>query len=312
MQIAFSVIIPVCNGAAIVSRAIDSVLQQTYPPLEIVVVDDGSTDDTLRIVQAYGGKVRCMSLPHSGFVGAVRNRGILESRGSYGAFVDSDDAWHPTKLERMAEQIRKQPGAGLFYSDFEVVDEDGRFLCRVHCDDVSRDAYRQLLRRAPIATSTAVVRRDCFDVCGLFWEDVTAAEDWEMWIRIARQFPVAYVPLPLAKYTLHSKQPSLSSTEAWAAAQTAVVNRVLQSDSTLTERQKRNIKAWGYYHAGRFRIMRGQNEQARLSFRKGIQQDPCHWRSWLFFAFLFINSLVQIPDHWWRRFGLSAKRNSGH
>ena len=306
-KVSYSAILPAYNCSSTIARAIDSVLVQTYPLSEILVIDDGSTDDTREVVQGYGDSVRYFVLPHSGYVALVRNRGIVESRGDYLAFLDADDAWHPNKLEEVARFIGRNPEAGLFYSDFNVVDETLRFLYRARCGKLSRDPYKRLLRHTPIATSTAVVKRDCFEVCGLFLQNVAACEDWEMWIRISRKFHVVYLPLPLSEYTFHKKAPSLSNTEDWFSAQLQVLEKVFGNDPDLTEKEKRRICAWAHYRAGRLRSIRGQDQEALLSFRSSIREDFFQWRSWLFIVLLGMNSLVRPFIGWRHRRNLSVK-----
>lgn len=308
MKPTFSAIIPSYNSSGFVSRAIDSALNQSYPPAEVLVLDDGSTDSTREVVQAYGDKIRYFALPHSGCVGLVRNRGILESCGDYLAFLDADDAWYPNKLEEMARAIEAHPDSGLFYSNFDFVDEDLRFLYRARCENLSGFAYKRLLKRTPVANSSVVVNRECFSSCGLFSESLAApgCEDWEMWVRISRKFPFVYLPLALCEYTLHKRTESLSRTENWVGAQTYVVEMVLADDPNLTPRERESVRAWALYRQGRYRMMRGQNHAALSCFRKTMRQHPFHLRSWLFFTFLRINSTVPFPAGWCRWLGLSA------
>src|SRR6266581_2230583 len=158
MKPTFSTIIPTYNSSSMLPRAIDSVLNQSYLATEILVIDDGSDDSTREVAQTYGNKIRYVVLAHTGCPGAVRNHGIAESRGDYVAFLDADDVWYPNKLETIAQLTAKYPETGLFYSDFNFVDEQLHFLRRARCKDISGHAYKRLLRDTPIATSTVVVR----------------------------------------------------------------------------------------------------------------------------------------------------------
>src|SRR5438034_9298591 len=120
-----SVIIPTYNYARYLAAAIESALAQTYAPLEIIVVDDGSTDDTLRILGAYGNRLRVLRQANQG-AGAARNAGIAAARGEYVAFLDSDDLWHPRKLELQLARFASDPDLGLVHCGVEVLDEQGR------------------------------------------------------------------------------------------------------------------------------------------------------------------------------------------
>jgi len=191
----------------------------------------------------------------------------------------------------MARSIEAHPDAGLFYSDFNLVDDDLRFLCRARCENLSGNAYKRLLHRTPIATSTAVVKRECFSVCGLF-SAAAACEDWAMWLRVSRKFPLKYVSLALCEYTRHTRIPSLGSVENLAKAQGPVVENVLGDDPHLTTGERESVRAWAFYREGRYRMMSGQGRAALSCFRQSTRHDGLHWRSWLFFIFIRINAVV--------------------
>jgi len=298
----FSVIIPVFNGESTLARAIDSALNQTHPPAEILVIDDGSTDNTRQVASSYGDKIRYLPRPRSGKAAVARNVGIRESHADYLAFLDADDAWYPRKLERVAAAISGHPDVGLFYSNFEVVDEEYRFFHSARVRDVCRNAYKLLLRFCPICSATTVVRRDCFERCGLFWEALPpGCEDWDMWIRIARLFPVLHIPEVLAKYTLHSRSASLMNCEDWFISHEMVVARALGQDESLSESDRRAIRAAEYYCAGRARLRRGQIESAAQSLKESIRLNPFVWRSWLFFSLLKTKLLWAMPESFRRR-----------
>jgi glycosyltransferase involved in cell wall biosynthesis/SAM-dependent methyltransferase len=298
----FSVIIPVFNGESTLARAIDSAVNQTQPPAEVFVIDDGSTDNTRQVASSYGDKIHYVPRRHSGKAAVARNVGIRESHADYLAFLDADDAWHPQKLERVAATISGHPGVGLFYSDFEVVDEEYRLLYLARVKDISPNAYKLLLRFTPIATVTTVVRRDCFERCGLFWEGLPpGCEDWDMWIRIARLFPVLHIPEVLARYTLHSRSASLMNCEDWFISQEMVVARVLSVDEGLSESERRAIRAAQRYNAGRARLQRRQFERAARNMKESIRLNPLAWRSWFFFALLRGRLLRAVPQRWRRR-----------
>lgn len=122
-----SVVIPTYNRSYIVGQAIESILQQTYHPVEIVVIDDGSTDDTRRLVEGFGPPVRYFYQPNSG-VSAARNRGLREARGEFVALLDSDDRWMPWKLAVQVQLMRMFPQLGMIWTDMVAVDEEGRML----------------------------------------------------------------------------------------------------------------------------------------------------------------------------------------
>jgi glycosyltransferase involved in cell wall biosynthesis len=198
-----SVVIPNYNCGRFVADAIDSVLQQSYPHHEIIVVDDGSTDDSLAVVQQYGSRVRIVTQRNQG-VSAARNAGIRESRGELVAFLDADDTWHPEKLARQVP-LFANPAVGLVYCGVEYVDEGMSPLGTNLTGRRGRVLREIALLRGTVVLaggSTAVVRRASFDKAGLFDRELSTAADWDMWRRIACYDEIDVAREPLMKYRL--------------------------------------------------------------------------------------------------------------
>jgi glycosyltransferase involved in cell wall biosynthesis len=198
-----SVVIPNYNYARYLPEAIDSVLAQTYPAVEIIVVDDGSKDDSEAVLQRYEGRIRAVRQANQG-VSAARNNGIRASRGEAIAFLDSDDAWDPRKLELQMQKL-DDPAVGLVHCGIEYVDSAGRSLS-VDLQGAEGNILRRhaLFRVATVRSgSTALVRRSCFDRVGLFDEGLSTSADWDMWRRLGGISEVRMVPLPLLRYRLH-------------------------------------------------------------------------------------------------------------
>jgi glycosyltransferase involved in cell wall biosynthesis len=198
-----SVVVPTYNRAGLLPRALDSALAQTFGDLEVLVVDDGSTDATAALVNGYAardGRVRYLRQPENAGVSAARNRGLREARGALVAFLDSDDEWLPYKLARQVDLFRRSPEAvGLVYGGVENVGPGGERT--VHTPRHGGDLYRALLERNVIhGTSGVVLRRSAAARAGPFDEGIPAIEDWEYWIRVARHAEAAYVPEPLIRY----------------------------------------------------------------------------------------------------------------
>ena len=183
-----SVIIPAYNVGRIVGRAIESALAQTAPPLEIIVVDDGSSDDTGAVAEQYGAKVRVLRQANAG-PAAARNRGARAAAGDWLAFLDSDDAWLPTKLERQLAYVGS-PRIGL--------------VCCLTNGSVSTDriTLQNLWEYNYIGMSGVVVRRAAFEEVGGFDDDpgLISVEDYNLWLRIAMRWEIAMVPENLFVY----------------------------------------------------------------------------------------------------------------
>jgi glycosyltransferase involved in cell wall biosynthesis len=203
-----SVVISLYNKQDYVEQAVSSVLQSSYPPHEVIVVDDGSTDNGPQRVRAIADpRVRLISQPNRG-VSAARNRGIDEARGEYIAFLDADDYWTPRHLGAIAELIARFPGCGMYATHFYYFRGDGvREVPRL--PGVKRGAQRierffELWARGVLFNSSAVAipRRLLHAEAIRFPEGEQHGEDLDVWFRIAERWPVAYLPEPLAGYRL--------------------------------------------------------------------------------------------------------------
>ena len=201
-----SVVIPSHNRAQLVMRALDSVRSQTYPADEILVVDDGSEDDTLKRIRLEQQDVHVLEQPHSG-VSAARNLGIREATGDWIAFLDSDDEWMPQKLEKQLAALAKTPNLAFCHTD-EIWIRNGR---RVNPMKKHRkyggNIFEQCLPLCVISPSSTILHRRLFEEVGLFDESLPACEDYDLWLRITARFPVLYIDEPLImKYGGHEGQ----------------------------------------------------------------------------------------------------------
>jgi glycosyltransferase involved in cell wall biosynthesis len=197
-----SVIIPTYNRELFIAEAIESALAQTYRNTEIIVVDDGSTDRTAEIVDAYRDSVRYYRQDNKG-PAAARNLGIHLSNGQYIAFLDSDDRWLPEKLSMQMELMHKNPSAGMIGCGEHCIDARGnRYWTGYASPQVS---IKELMIRCTAmgGASRALVRRECFDVVGLFDESLLLNQDWDMWLKIGKRFEIRNVVAPLVEWRLH-------------------------------------------------------------------------------------------------------------
>jgi glycosyltransferase involved in cell wall biosynthesis len=212
-----SVIVPTYNYAHFVTEAVDSALAQSYPHREIIVVDDGSTDDTRSVLAPYGDRVRYLHQENQGLSGA-RNTGIRAAEGEYIALLDADDAWHPRKLELQVAYLRDHPEVGLVGASLFT----DRRLCWPEIGDLSSvaaDTYRleELVGKMRFGPSSVVMRRSCLDEVGLFDPTLRCVEDRDLWVRFASRFRVAMLHAPLLWYRQH---PASLSTKAASMEET--------------------------------------------------------------------------------------------
>ncbi len=203
----FSVVIPTYNRERYIARAIRSVLDQTCDDYEVIVVDDGSTDRTRRIVRRFGRQVRYIRQPNRG-PSEARNTGIRAARGRFVAFLDSDDRFLPRKLEENKAFLERHPECNFLYSWYYDI-RGGRKRLRKgkQYEDLERFRYRLYRRDFTIRTSTVVVRRSCFEKVGLFHPRYRYSQDWDMWLRLAARELGYCLRKPLALYRRHERKP---------------------------------------------------------------------------------------------------------
>jgi len=278
-----SCVIPCYNRGALVRDTIDSVLRQTYEPVEIIAVDDGSTDDTNDVLASYGNEIRVIRQENGGTASA-RNTGIRESKGKYLAWLDSDDTWLPEKTAAEVDVLERHAGVAQVYTAFVLMDVDGNPKAtgeRVAIPDaeIKADTLAMLLVESVVMPSSSMVRRSALDDVG--WFDPSYDwEDWELNFRLARKFPFAYIDAPLMRYRVHNNS---KSADLWLHSQgmlqlrakfEAARTEILAADpSTLLrdayEKHRRKY-ADAYYRFGKSSLARGdiaraQQARTRLS-----------------------------------------------
>ncbi len=202
-----SVIIPTHNRKQLLAEAVDSVLAQTFPNLEVIVVDDGSTDGTGEMVrERYAREMRVRYIwQENGERAVARNRGIAAAQGDFVAFLDSDDAWLPQKLEKQMP-LFADPAVNLVHCGYSIIDHNGaKVRDLVRDEGVTGDIFFNMIYQNEIGSPTAVVRHRTIERAGLFCANplLLTFEDWEFWTRMCYGSRVAYVAEPLALYRVH-------------------------------------------------------------------------------------------------------------
>lgn len=192
-----SVIIPTYNRADTIERAVRSVLAQTYTNLEVIVVDDGSSDHTEDVVKRIEDeRVRFYRLPSNGGVGHARNEGVKLAGTELIAFHDSDDVWRPEKLEKQMAYWEKYPEFGMIYCPYLFHRLDGsemKIPDPAKSEKLEGDIFYSLLVRNSIGAPTVLMRKKCFVACGGFDESLKCLEDWEFALRFAHDFQIGYM-----------------------------------------------------------------------------------------------------------------------
>ena len=232
-----SVVIPTYNYGHFIAEAIESVLAQTYEIQDIIVVDDGSTDDTEKIVSQFSDRIRYFRQENAG-VCAARNHGIAKATGDFIAFLDADDIWYPEKTEKQLKKFAADPAVGLVHCGMREFDSSTGKTIRLHRNGgegwVAEDI---LIWEKPVIIGTGgsiIVRRDVIETVGDFDTRLKNGEDWEFCLRVARKFKVAFVRGPYVDYRNHGVNAHMNVEEmerstriAWAKAFASVDRGVL-------------------------------------------------------------------------------------
>jgi len=200
-----SVIIPAYNQANFIDKAIESVLRQTYQDFEIIIINDGSEDNTEEIVKSYSD-FRIHYICHANNMGVseARNIGIRASRGDYIALLDSDDEFLPERLGKQVQLLQKESSEiGVVCSWLFNIDKKGNYISKRCLPKKDGYIYEDLLSTNPISVPTMLIRKECFEKVGIFDNLLDGQEDWDMWIRIAKCYKFALIKVPLAKRRIH-------------------------------------------------------------------------------------------------------------
>jgi glycosyltransferase involved in cell wall biosynthesis len=191
-----SVIIPTYNRAWVIKEAIDSVLTQDYTEFELIVVDDGSTDQTFDVLESYRNDIKVLSQKNKG-VSAARNRGIAEASGNFIAFLDSDDLWLSQKLSVQIDFFNQTPDALICQTEEVWIRNGLRVNPKKRHKKPSGMIFKPSLRLCLVSPSAVMIRRHLLDRVGRFDETLPACEDYDLWLRISCRFPIHLIDTPL-------------------------------------------------------------------------------------------------------------------
>lgn len=201
-----SIIIPVYNGANYLKEAIDSAINQTYKNTEIIVVNDGSTDNgkTAAICRSYGSKIRYIEKPNGG-VSSALNTGIKNMKGELFCWLSHDDVYYPQKTSIQVDFLKSNDT--ILYGDFDIMDANSRFSYSVKITDTDpKNFLYKLITSYPVSGCTVMVHKRCFEECRVFDENLKTTQDYDLWFKFARKFKFVHIPEPLIKSRHHSKQ----------------------------------------------------------------------------------------------------------
>lgn len=291
-----SVIIPAYNAASYTIEAVESILNQTFKDFEIIVVDDGSTDNTKKLLQPY---IDCCKIDYiykeNGGASSARNMGIKASKGQYVACLDCDDLWLPDKLKICTEFLDKNPEVGLVYTRVCFIDLHGNIVGIPGGCCYSGMVFEKLIGNNFIVNSTPVVKKGCFAKVGLFDESIFYPADWDMWLRISEHYPIAYLDTILTKYRVRERSNFEKNIELAKSEIFKVLEKTFRARTYLSRKLKRKAISHISFASAKAYTRKLQLKNARKEAFKAIRLYPYNMKYYLFFIFLFFpKRLVNI------------------
>ena len=282
-----SIVIPAYNCGAFVSETLDRALNQTCQDFEIIVVDDGSADNTSEVLQGYGNKIKYVYQENSGMA-AARNRGVGLSQSEYIAFLDHDDLFYPTKLEKQAALLEHNPRLGMAYCDADIIDSEGHETGRYFSipgkgvTPARGHVFVNVLQRTLCNPTMAMIPRRVFEELGGF-APYRYAADYDLWLKIAYRYPIDYVPEALCAYRVHPRMAGKTLLKEYTytdpiEVMTYWLERLDASEDALREVVRRRRSRFEYKYAYAL-IRRDDIAPARQWIASALEDDPGNRRA---------------------------------
>lgn len=292
-----SVIIPTYNRAYCILNALESIFNQTFSDYEVIVVDDGSTDNTKQVLEKYSDKITYIYQQNKGQASA-RNNGIRNSKGEYIAFLDSDDEWLPERLKSGADILDSNKDVYLLFSD----------MYRTKKGSVLKDTYfglykpcrgfvfKELYFQDFIPTSSVIIRKECFLKQGYFDEFLPLCEDYDMWLRIAPFYKFEYIDKPLVIYRYNMHQSSSNIIEGLKNQIIVLENAKMNNSKLIQEfRKKANVRmASVSYLLCRYLVKDRRYKEAIKEIRSGIKFNYLNPKMYLLIIYSTIMGAIEI------------------
>ncbi len=291
-----SVIIPTYNRADYIVETLETVLAQTHAPCEIIIVDNGSTDDTLDRLEPYADVVRIIQEAQNGMGGAyARNTGIKNAQGDCIAILDSDDLWHPSKLELQMARLKNDQNLAWVYSDSVEFEHDKSNVLYVQSKRFKLHEgmiLKPLFMKNFIVSATPVIRREVFEQVGVY-HPLPKATDWDMMLRIAARYPIALVPQILAYKRRHAANVTTSTGgQKGLNSSLEVVQRIVAQNDELKAVEPQAL-AQIYRANGLLLAKSSLSKEARAAFREVLKRQPSDLATYGYWLSTFMPKSLQ-------------------
>ena len=280
-----SVVIPAYNSEQYITETVDSVLLQSYRPIEIIVIDDGSTDNTQEKLKPYLHKIKYIKKENGG-ASSARNKGIINSHGDYIAFLDADDLWRKEKIEKQMALFEDDPNVGLVYCDSSTFDENGTIHLSLKeiVETPTGNVMMDMIVHNFLNNSSVVVRKRCFDQIGLWNENLVNGNDYDMWLRVAVQAKFGFVDYVLVDTRYHSHGLSNLTDlqcENSIKIQEAFICRV-KNDIELPKKIVQKTYSYKYLVWGQRLFYQNKYTEARKKLLRAVIYNPSNIQAMLY------------------------------
>lgn len=278
-----SVLMPTFNREAFIGEAIESVLAQTYPNFELLVVDDGSTDNTKAVVESYLYDTRVKYFYKvNGGQSSGRNLGFKHCKGEFIAFLDSDNKWKPEKLQIFMDAAKENSDVDIFYADNITIDKHGNEIGRDTMKRYSGTITAQLLKDNFVTINTATLKRECYEVMGGLDETFIRAPDYEFWLRLSTRYKFLYIPKYVSYYRVMEDQISTDKDGRFKANYNILMHFLKNYPNAITAKERRMGLSYFYcrkarYEGSRRRILIALKDCARALVQYPFWLGP--WRA---------------------------------
>jgi len=277
-----SVVIASYNMGHYLTEAVESVLAQSYPHVEVQIVDDGSSDDTAQRVQRWRDdpRVRVFTQANAGQARA-KNKGVELSRGRFVAFLDADDVWLPGKLARQMPLFAGRPELGVVYSDYQCMDAGGQLLAKGVTPMRRGWVSGALLVENFVCYSAGVVRRECLERDGRFDETLGMGIDYDLWLRLSARYQFDFVPEATVRYRIWAGQMSKNYRKRYQSA-IRIMQQFLDANPGIVNATTARY-AWAHTYAGRGDTtlwQEGDRGAALADYLRALRFIPWYWPAW--------------------------------
>lgn len=287
-----SIITPTYNRAGYLWVAIESALSQTFSDFELIVVDDGSTDSTPELMAGYVNDERIKYVRQANQGQSVaRNYGIELAQGEFICFLDSDNAWVPTKLERTLAVFEENPQRDVVYGDYIVIDAEGSELGINRMKRYSGRITPQLIHDNFVSMNTTMTRKQCFTTMGGFDSEDRLAEDYGLWLRFSTRYQFHYLPMVLGYYRIMPDQISTDKDKRFSANEHLIYQFMAAFPKALSRTEKFQGLSRFYVRKARYELSVGRIGIAFKELLRALFRDPFWFGPWRVLAKLVIHSL---------------------